>query len=248
MIQYNKHDKYFNQNNCLLIDNVLIDWSAKAGCTTVVQMVFKKLGILKLALDYHPTGWVHDFRQDRYYRMYKEHADETYFRSKDIVKIKFVRDPYARAVSSYIHMNRTRIQTEFPANTSFELFLKLLRDQKINFNPHWAYQCRPNEINSINNGRYIFNSVLKIEDLPTCLESVKHIVDLEPIHYNKHHVSYTETDTYEYVGDKPWDQLRDNIPNPTNFYNEHTIQLVEDVYKYDITLYNYNNLKWFTPQ
>jgi len=238
----NTNEIYYNKNKCLIAGEVLIDWSAKAGCTTVVQMVFKKLGILKMALDYHPTGWVHDFRDERYYNMYKHKDDSLYFKDPNIKKIKFVRNPYNRAVSSYIHLNRTKLRDLVPEkNLTFEEFLTLMKHKRIVDNPHWGYQCRQGEINSYNNGKSFYDRVVKIEQFPEVLDSLSDIIKLEPVKYDTHHVVY-ETEQTGYAGNVNWDKIRNNLPSPGAFYNEYTIDLVKEVYKYDLMLYKYEHV------
>lgn len=74
------------------------------------EMVFFQLGLLNEALDYH--HWVHNYRIDIYYKQKEYLANLNSVLSPDYLRIKLVRSPYQRAVSSYIHAIRTRYATE----------------------------------------------------------------------------------------------------------------------------------------
>lgn len=77
-------------------------FSPKAGCTYAVKWFFRHTGLLETATFYDP--WVHAFRNRVFYQSkgYRPRAMlEPGFRVA-----KFVRNPYERAVSSYIHAIR----------------------------------------------------------------------------------------------------------------------------------------------
>ena len=82
----------------------LIDWSAKSAATVVAKMFFNHLGLLEEALQY--SDWIHDYREDIYNPAIKSVDLQKCFLDSTFVKIKFVRNPYSRAVSSYIHCLR----------------------------------------------------------------------------------------------------------------------------------------------
>lgn len=80
--------------------DIAVLWSAKAGCTFAIKWLYYQEGILDEALAY--AAWPHRYRQDVYYKR------AGYFdKLKRIPElggraIKFVRNPYDRAVSSYL--------------------------------------------------------------------------------------------------------------------------------------------------
>lgn len=81
-------------------------FSAKAGCTFVVKWFFAQAGLLEEAEAYPP--WIHGYRHKVYYR-----SDG--YRPRAVLQpgmrvVKFVRNPYERAVSAYIHALRSRYE------------------------------------------------------------------------------------------------------------------------------------------
>ncbi len=79
----------------------ILFWSQKSGCTTVVKWFFAQLGLLDEALAY--SNWIHDyegqvFKKRKFYR--RELADALNAGTHKAVKI--VRDPMARAPSSFL--------------------------------------------------------------------------------------------------------------------------------------------------
>ncbi len=80
--------------------SLIVIFSAKSACSSVVIWFLNQLGHLKAARDYHV--WPHQYRAEVYYnsRLYA-----TAFR-RDFSKmrvVRVVRDPFSRAVSSYRH-------------------------------------------------------------------------------------------------------------------------------------------------
>src|SRR2546430_4163633 len=87
-----------------LRNKIVLLWSAKAGSVFAIKWMFKHMGLLEEALAFHP--WIHCYRMnvfclsDRY-----KAAVEDFFHSPLSYRvIKFVRSPFKRAVSSYVHV------------------------------------------------------------------------------------------------------------------------------------------------
>src|SRR5215813_12169016 len=78
---------------------LLLDWSAKAGCTLAIKMLFRYQGLVDEAEKV--TDWVHNYRVRVYYARHglATHRDLI---DPGLLKMKVVRDPYDRAVSSYV--------------------------------------------------------------------------------------------------------------------------------------------------
>lgn len=85
--------------NALWDDELVVVFFEKSNCTQIVSTVFKKMGLLGEALKY--SSWVHDYRRNVWMRhRYKSIGD---IRQMTIPKLKFVRNPYHRAMSMYTH-------------------------------------------------------------------------------------------------------------------------------------------------
>ena len=86
---------------------VAICWSAKSGCTTVLKWFLHQTGRMDEATAF--SEWMHDFREQRLFtepgyrwqceRLFKHGRPQTSI-------IKVIRDPAARAVSSFLHFLR----------------------------------------------------------------------------------------------------------------------------------------------
>lgn len=85
---------------------VVVCWSAKAGCTTVLKWFLHHTGLLDAALAYDP--WPHHYRSRVLTDPLTDYvaACKAALRSGDATVVKVVRDPARRAVSSYIHLLR----------------------------------------------------------------------------------------------------------------------------------------------
>lgn len=80
--------------------DLAILWNAKAGCTFAVKWLYYHEGVLEEARAFAP--WPHDYRQQVYCR--RPGYDEQVARIPAMGRraIKFVRDPFDRAVSGYL--------------------------------------------------------------------------------------------------------------------------------------------------
>lgn len=225
---------YYNTSKCIIVDNTVVDWTAKAGCTAVISMLFKKLGVLERAQKYHETGWIHYYREEVINKTNKSTFTQM-LTDPNLYKIKFVRCPYRRAVSSYIHAcKHPKLRAKLPGDgdISFIYFLNLLHTKALSYDPHWCLQTKQLELN--NN---IFDKIIPLEDLPKQLDTIRNHIDLEPVLYNKHHVKYDDN-IHNYVGRVKWSNIN-HIPAPRYFYCNESKELVDYIYKHDITNYNY---------
>lgn len=95
---------------------LIIMWSEKSACTTVVKWFFFQLGLLDEALSHSSLvsnyPWVHDYENE----VYKKKDAYLTDLAKQVVDgkkvIKFARDPLARAYSSYLETCRSHILDE----------------------------------------------------------------------------------------------------------------------------------------
>lgn len=86
---------------------VAVCWSAKSGCTTVLKWFLQHTGRLDAALAH--SAWIHDYREQKLfqapgYRWQCERLVEHGRNGTSIIKV--IRDPAARAVSSFVHFLR----------------------------------------------------------------------------------------------------------------------------------------------
>lgn len=232
-----------NFRNMLIIkDNkLLVDWREKSGCTTIVNVFFDYLNILEESKKLYK--WVHKYRVHHYYKKfgYVDSIKISHGEYKDYRRIKFVRNPYSRAVSSYLHlMNNKKNYIRHNQNYnigdwSFYEFLKFVEKNKYS-GSHWSPQIRNIEIKIEN----FYDDIIKIEDFSKKVNYVNNKYNLK-LKYNKesgHHRKKNVNNT-NFVGHSNYSILKKNIPKYIFFYNSRIRKLVEEIYKDDLKYYNY---------
>jgi hypothetical protein len=212
----------FNENK-----KIIIDWSAKAGCTNIAIMFFKYIDLYK---NFNLKNSI-DIHHERIEYLKKNMATDNIILDNKYLKIKFVRNPYTRAISSYIHY------VVFYNNKSISFFdyLNNLNNNKYNYDIHYASQHHLLEIK-----QKIYNEIIKIENIHSEIERInkKYNIKLDYDSLSNHH-SIKKIDEKKYVGYIKYSDIK-NIPSYRYFYDDERIkQLVYEIYKIDINLYNY---------
>lgn len=229
--------------------NILFGFTPKAGCTGISKLFFNHIGEIEKALSF--GGLTHQYR-----KIYSETNPVKFehFNSKKIVKLKFVRNPYTRAVSSYFHVVKNRVYADKIINfigvksiddLSFKMFLSFLATQNLKrCDPHIGIQFLPGE-----NQLFYFDEIIKIEELEERLDSINKKYKIKitlPSNLKKsnHHLKKIQNAEL-FVGDLPFtyfinsDTQKLAIPHYKCFYNDEIKNKVEDLYKLDINTYNY---------
>jgi len=222
---------------------VIMDWSPKTGCTIAVKMFFRNMGLLEKALEF--DDWIHEYRMHVYqleYPIYKEDLENPEF-----YKFKVVRNPYSRAVSSYIHTMRwpemhapiQNVMKRRNANISFNQFLDFLsRIDLDSCDPHYRLQKKEFE-GKIKN---CFQEIVKLENLEEGIKRVNKAgnfgFDLTGLS-SSHHIDKNENLKGEFMN-KRWRSIKSSIPSYKHFYNTETLDKVGKLYKEDLEEYNYN--------
>jgi hypothetical protein len=221
--------------------HLLLDWSAKAGCTVAVKMLLRYQGLLEEAEK--GTGWVHNYRIRVYYAAHGV-ATRRDLVDPDLVKIKVVRNPYDRAVSSYITVARD-LAKEFAdavgteeSDLSFRQFLALLERIDLSAcNPHYRKQVRPYEEEDVR-----FDAIVHLERLGEDLSELtrRHGIPLDPTGLTSDHHFRRSDRVMPGAADAPWSVLTETtIPAYASFYDADTRQRVEALYGADFAHYGY---------
>ncbi len=226
--------KYKSSQYILIFnDKYLIDWTPKAGCTIICKMIFDHMGILEEALKYN--RWIHHYRLNKFYRKYGKVTKSKLIDDK-YIKIKFVRNPYTRAVSSYLHVMKTNTLPRGLKNRdiSFYDFLILIKEKHIPYNVHWGLQKL-----EIENKKTIFNEIIQIEYLDNEIQrlNIKYNLDLKTKYNSTHHVK-NKVNINTFCGKINFSELK-VMPTYNNFYNDEIKLLVDNIYGEDIITYNY---------
>lgn len=192
---------------------IVVLWSAKSGCTTILKWFLQHTGRLDEAIAF--STWVHNYRKQKMClapgyvegcaRLFTDSASD-----KHIAKL--IRDPAERAVSSYLHLLRfgggkqqsglaaavehwkesTGLATQ--SGISLRQFLAFVIDEQLQRHPlnlHFAPQY--DELQDPYVGTYI-----RLEDLPAALPTLEerfHLphVDWRPLSHSHHHNRPTES-------------------------------------------------------
>ena len=179
-----------------------------------------------------------------------------------------VRNPFDRAVSSYLYVMKTGFLNEFlPKHikrTSFEGFINYL----LTLSPDvFQYFCtrhagpqsqyyerfvyienkKMEDGNSTMKNPYppVFHEIVKLEDSKQSFERIHHQTGIRyQLKYSsKTHFQSRNGNIHSFVGNLTWDELNRNqngIPQSYGyFYNEDLKAKVEKLYYWDLLLYNY---------
>lgn len=231
--------------------NLALFFSAKAGCTFALKWFFFHTNYLDEALAYHP--WIHEYRLNVFYKLpeYKKNIHEILNEQTNTIKI--VRDPYARAVSSYIHAARCGYENE---KLSHFLNRKVDKERGFSFREFVSYlgsidlrRCNPHHRVQIHlseeKGLVIPNYIVKLEN---SLDDFKQIEtelglresDLVFLNHSGHHVPKNEENTFS--GDIPYSVHSTkglSFPSYIKFYDDHLKKEIARLYQIDFDTYGY---------
>lgn len=237
VLKYSKIDKMLIiYNNNKSNTKFIIDWSPKAGCTTVCKIFFDYMDLLNQYL--LKDEWIHNHRPD-FYKKYGK-VNHRLLLNKKYIKIKFVRNPYSRAISSYIHIMKTHLKKSIFNNIdmSFYDFLLKISKKNIKNNIHYDLQINIFENNNIYNNNYI----IKIENINQEIKNLNKIYNIQlSSNFTSNHHIFKNNDIIEDFSLIKFSEFKNNIPNYKSFYlNNNTKLLVEKLYYKDLHTYNYS--------
>jgi len=205
---------------------VVFGWTAKAGCTVVVKMFLDHCGLLEEALAY--SSWVHDYREAFLTRC---PTDNT------LVRIKFVRNPYSRAVSSYLAISSPNGRKQFSMfqsfdHFSFETFLQYLASGNATWDIHFDKQFCQGET---------YDEIVRIEKMDEMMPRINEMygLNLNWKFTSSHHIIKDPTVKTDYQGANDFSKNRGPVGSYKAFYNEENRKLVESIYHDDFIHYGY---------
>lgn len=215
---------------------ILLHTSPKSNCTVVSKMFYEYIGLLDEALEKYL--WIHDYTRDKYQERPKKDN------LKEILKIKFVRNPFTRAVSSYLHVMNTHLKNKMRlTNESFFGFLNII---KTNPHPIGANHYLP-QYNEKFPNKY-FNEIIKVENINTEIKRIneKYSVNFNPYHESFHFKSkHISNENIIFIGYSSFDEINKMIENNSlspysYFYDDNIKNLVSEIFAEDILHYNYS--------
>jgi len=237
-------------------NKIVLLWSAKAGCTFAIKWIFRHMGLLQKALAYHP--WVHRYRRDVFYA-----TDDCKAAIADLCAspssyriVKVVRDPFRRAVSSYVHA--VRHSHEYPdllgyfsadqakPTFTFREFVRYLATIDLEDSDiHYRVQTHPLERQFLPASMFLLHLEHSMESMPK-LEMFLGLTQTDPQRYrdSPHHASPPASAEAEFTGD---DQFQFPIvgndapivPHYRSFYDRNLEESVYGLYIEDFLRYGY---------
>ncbi|WP_176345120.1 sulfotransferase family 2 domain-containing protein [Priestia aryabhattai] len=221
-------------------------WSPKSGCTSLIKWFFFQVGVLQKAMDYNP--WVHFYRMEVY-----ENSDDHIIEirkqlsneKKDVYKL--VRNPYKRAVSSFLAtLGNESIMNQVAPNKngglSFKEFLYHVKNIGVSkdlINNHIAQQYIEGE-------ELLIENYVKLEDFSDSMRNIESKYKLlnSPIlslTRSSHHVSHRMQNKGGFADIKMTIEVFNNpMPTYESFYDDETKNLVENLFAKDFEKYKYN--------
>jgi hypothetical protein len=232
--------------------NLAVMWSNKAACTTIMKWVFLHNGLLPEALAY--GRWIHRYRLRQYQKSSRYRSRLKTFARGRFITVKVVRNPFERAVSSFIHAYRTGYDDRAISEVlkrpldrghrfSFRDFVTFLeRSDLYACNPHHRVQVSPVE------RRVLFRirprQIIKIEnDLAKTLNELERSLGLpvsdmtNPLFASEHH-------THRVIHQELAADLallpRDGLPPASMFYDDDLRHRIARLYAEDFAYYGYS--------
>lgn len=231
---------------------MVVMWSPKAACTTAITWAFLHNGLLEEALAFSP--WVHRYRLRRYQKTerYLERLRRLPRQGRYVVKI--ARNPFERAVSSFLHAYRHSYEDQLLARAlgrpvdqqrrfSFREFIHYLEGlDLLRCNTHHRLQTTPLERHVLFGLRP--ERVIRIEDgLTAALAELEREFDLPPTDFSNpvfrsvHHTSRVPSAAP--AADRK-DLVAHDLPPASAFYDDDLVTRVARIYAEDFRRYGYD--------
>ncbi|MGG3573004.1 sulfotransferase family 2 domain-containing protein [Bacillus gobiensis] len=234
---------------------IILFWTPKSGCTTIIKWFFFQSEELEKALEYN--SWVHEYYKLKYINN-ATHKNLVYWyllhAKKDTYKL--VRNPYRRAVSAFLmlvndfepywqevwgtireQLFNNRNSTQGLSFREFLLYLKKMGADSPSLDPHFGQQYIMGEEKFINQYIYLENfneQIAAIEDKYGLRKSNSGELSDSP-----HNMSSSMVFEGDYSNVNILDPSFPLYPSYKSFYNLETKRLVEEIFKDDFEKYGY---------
>lgn len=205
-------------------------WTPKAGCTTTKNIFYNYIGI---EVPENNKFIVNDIEWIEEKRKQQEFLPEN---PKDYLILQFCRNPYYRAISSFLthiehnlrpeHHPLGRCQENFPTFIDFLLAIKNQKVTCIHCKYHSSIQYMTDKINDI----------VKIENLDDELQRINNLytLNLTNITYKDHSYQIQITENkFPKIYCKPYQ----------DYLDKDAILLIEEIYSKDIEFFRYGYTK-----
>jgi hypothetical protein len=175
-----------------------------------------------------------------------------YYRD-DWFRFKVVRNPYDRAVSSFIHVMKYKelrekvVPLKDRTSLSFSRYVNILeklsvRDLQGFAGAHGGLQSHSYERVFYNSNVTVFHEIVQAENPVESLARINSKVGTNfSVGFRAHHYAERKGTVNRFVGNMPWNLLENQIPSNYGLFYNYEIKLrVQQVYLWDILLYSYS--------
>ncbi|HEQ3524818.1 TPA: sulfotransferase family 2 domain-containing protein [Bacillus cereus] len=248
IIEYGERIPHFHKDFPLILF-----WSHRSGCTSLANWFFFQIGLYDEAMRCDPFIHYYEFQiYKNTNSYYKELEMELLSLKKETIKL--VRNPYKRAVSSFLVLYNNPYAVKqwedikeyfyndenIKRGISFKQFLYYVKDigpKSIQLDQHFSQQYIEGEENFIK--QYIklenFNKeILNIEKKYDLLSS-----DILSLTKSSHHRSHQMIHQGNHAESDIMDLRFPSLPTYRSFYDEETLKLVSEIFTDDFKAYGY---------
>lgn len=229
---------------------LVLFFSAKSGCTFAIKWFLQQTNMLDAATYYHP--WVHNYRRDVLYESEGHARGIREFFRHELRIVKVVRNPYARAASSYVHANLTgyadkdvsrflRRRLSKTSRFSFLEFVEYLHSIDVrSANVHHRTQTHRAERAGLIEPHFVIRLESSMEELPKAEKALGlPNLDLNTLRSSVHNTHRSDSDAF--CGQEPLVFDSDSpIPPTSAFYDSGLKQAVAEIYGEDFRRFGYD--------
>ena len=220
---------YGNLFYCDNKNKICFSFTPRGGCSIAFQQYLDLVGLLKDGLNYNP--FIHNYRCEIFIPNI-EHIDINKLIQEQFTFIKFIMNPYIRAVSIF--------WAQTSHNLSFRQYLEELINNKVDyFNEYDKYHYNQQYING---EEKIITKYIKIDKYESYEIKLfdETLYKLDVNKYNSCHHG-KKTDLSIFCGDLLKNDVKENLPKSYKyFYDEDIKKMVDTFYKDDIQHYGYS--------
>jgi IS1 family transposase len=210
-------------------NKICITFSPRGGCSISFKQYLDLVGLLNDGEKYN--SFIHHYRMDLFVKNIKN-VPIDYLIKENYTFIKFIINPYIRAVSIY------RLQTH---NLSFRNYLQKLVNKEIIFTNSENYHLQEQYIDG---EEKIVTKYIKIDENEKyniiLRDNTSYELDVNK-YTSPHHGK--KIDNTDFCGDTPRIEINKKLPNNYKFfYDEEIKNLVDTFYKNDVEKYGFKFL------
>ena len=231
------HYTTYGSSNLWYVDNknkLCITFTPRGGCSITVMQYLDLIGLLSDGLNFAP--FIHEYRS---FKLFHKYINIDELISEKYTFVKFIMNPYIRAVSSYRW-------GDWAGELSFRQYLiKLINNKISHFDENNVFK-NDNKLHIdpqyIDGEENIITKYIKINENETYDITLDDgtLYTLDANRYISCHHGHKNITNADFCGDTPRGIVNDNLPASYKyFYDDEIKKLVETFYKNDVDKYGF---------